>query len=42
MAMAATLGCASHLLIEGTGHDEELFSSTDEMRRRVVAFVAGE
>jgi len=31
-----------HLLIEGTGHDEELFSSTDEMRRRVVAFVAGE
>jgi pimeloyl-ACP methyl ester carboxylesterase len=28
-----------HLIIEGAGHDDDLFCVSDEMRRRVVAFV---
>jgi pimeloyl-ACP methyl ester carboxylesterase len=31
-----------HLVIDGAGHDEDLFSASDEMRRRIVAFVAGQ
>jgi pimeloyl-ACP methyl ester carboxylesterase len=31
-----------HLIIEGAGHDEDLFSDSPEMRRRIVAFVAGQ
>jgi pimeloyl-ACP methyl ester carboxylesterase len=31
-----------HLIIEGAGHHEDLFSDSEEMRDRIVAFVNGE
>ena len=30
------------LIIEGAGHDDDLFSRSDEMRQRVVAFIRGD
>ena len=31
-----------HLIVDGAGHDEDLFSDSPEMRRRMVAFARGE
>lgn len=31
----------SHVIVEGVGHDEDLFSQSPELRRRIVEFVAG-
>ncbi len=31
----------SQVIVEGAGHDEDLFSQSPELRRRIVEFIAG-